>query len=181
NAIAQNRVHHAFLFTGARGVGKTSAARILAKALCCVKGPTAEPCGVCEACTEIVAGNSVDVLEIDGASNTGVDDVRTLREGVRYLPSKGRKKVYIIDEVHMLSTSAFNALLKTLEEPPEHVVFVFATTEVHKIPSTIMSRCQRFDFKLVPTARLTEHLTGILARESITCAPDALRLLARQA
>ena len=143
NAIAQNRVHHAFLFTGARGVGKTSAARILAKALSCEKGPTAEPCGVCEACTEIAAGNSVDVAEIDGASNTGVDDVRALREGVRYLPAKGRLKVYIIDEVHMLSTSAFNALLKTLEEPPPHVVFIFATTEAHKIPTTILSRCQR--------------------------------------
>jgi DNA polymerase III subunit gamma/tau len=181
NAFALGRVHHAYLFTGARGVGKTSAARILAKALCCVQGPTATPCGACDFCREIDSGQSVDVLEIDGASNTGVDDVRTLREGVRYLPSRGRKKVYIIDEVHMLSTSAFNALLKTLEEPPPHVVFVFATTEVHKIPSTIMSRCQRFDFKLVPTARLTEHLTSILARENIACAADGLRLLARQA
>jgi len=181
NAIAQNRVHHAFLFTGARGVGKTSAARILAKALCCVKGPTAEPCGVCEACTEIVAGNSVDVAEIDGASNTGVDDVRALREGVRYLPAKGRLKVYIIDEVHMLSTSAFNALLKTLEEPPPHVVFIFATTEAHKIPTTILSRCQRYDFKLIPTARLVTHLESILAAEKIAFEPDGLRLLARQA
>jgi DNA polymerase-3 subunit gamma/tau len=174
-------VHHAFLFTGARGVGKTSAARILAKALCCAQGPTATPCGVCDFCTEIASGQSVDVLEIDGASNTGVDDVRTLREGVRYLPSKGRKKVYIIDEVHMLSTSAFNALLKTLEEPPPHVVFIFATTEVHKIPSTIMSRCQRYDFKLVSTARIAEHLGSILEKERIAFEPDALRLVARQA
>jgi len=181
NAIAQNRVHHAFLFTGARGVGKTSAARILAKALSCVKGPTAEPCGVCESCVEIAAGNSVDVVEIDGASNTGVDDVRTLREGVRYLPAKGRLKIYIIDEVHMLSTSAFNALLKTLEEPPPHVVFIFATTEAHKIPTTILSRTQRYDFKLIPTGRLVEHLEGILKAESIPFEPDGLRLLARQA
>jgi DNA polymerase-3 subunit gamma/tau len=181
NAIQLGRVHHAFLFTGARGVGKTSAARILARALCCVKGPTATPCGSCDFCQEIVSGQSVDVLEIDGASHTGVDDVRTLREGVRYAPSKGRRKVYIIDEVHMLSTSAFNALLKTLEEPPAHVVFVFATTEVHKIPTTILSRCQRYDFKLVPTARLVEHLTGVLGSETIQVEPDALRLLARQA
>jgi DNA polymerase-3 subunit gamma/tau len=181
NAIALGRVHHAFLFTGARGVGKTSAARILAKALCCAQAPTATPCGVCDFCTEIASGQSVDVLEIDGASNTGVDDVRTLREGVRYLPSKGKKKVYIIDEVHMLSTSAFNALLKTLEEPPAHVVFIFATTEVHKIPSTIMSRCQRYDFKLIPTARLTEHLSQILGTEKVSFDAEGLRLLARQA
>jgi DNA polymerase-3 subunit gamma/tau len=181
NAIALGRVHHAFLFTGARGVGKTSAARILAKALCCAQGPTATPCGVCDFCTEIASGQSVDVLEIDGASNTGVDDVRQLREGVRYLPSKGQKKVYIIDEVHMLSTSAFNALLKTLEEPPPHVVFVFATTEVHKIPSTIMSRCQRYDFKLIPTARLVEHLSGILTAEKLAFDVEGLRVVARQA
>ncbi len=181
NAISAKRVHHAFLFTGARGVGKTSAARILAKALSCVNGPTATPCGACEFCREIATGQSVDVFEIDGASNTGVDDVRALREGVRYMPAKGRRKIYIIDEVHMLSTSAFNALLKTLEEPPEHVVFVFATTEVHKIPATILSRCQRYDFKLIPTAALVDHLTGILAAESIAAEPDAARLVARQA
>ncbi|HXI55713.1 MAG TPA: DNA polymerase III subunit gamma/tau, partial [Polyangia bacterium] len=181
NAIEQNRVHHAFLFTGARGVGKTSAARILAKALSCAKGPTAQPCGECEFCVEIASGRSVDVMEIDGASNTGVDDVRTLREGARYLPAKGKRKIYIIDEVHMLSTSAFNALLKTLEEPPPHVVFIFATTEVHKIPTTILSRCQRYDFKLIPTARLTEHLQSILATESIAADPEAVRLIARQA
>ncbi|MES1166320.1 MAG: DNA polymerase III subunit gamma/tau [Verrucomicrobiota bacterium] len=181
NAIEGNRVHHAFLFTGARGVGKTSAARILAKALSCAEGPTANPCGKCEACQEIVAGRSVDVVEIDGASNTGVDDVRTLREGARYMPAKGRLKIYIIDEVHMLSTSAFNALLKTLEEPPPHVVFIFATTEAHKIPTTILSRCQRYDFKLIPTARLTAHLEEILKAEAIPFAADGLRLLARQA
>ena len=181
NAIALGRVHHAFLFTGARGIGKTSAARILAKALCCEKGPTANPCGECAICKSIVSGQSVDVLEIDGASNTGVDDVRTLREGVRYLPAEARKKVYIIDEVHMLSTSAFNALLKTLEEPPPHVVFIFATTESHKIPATILSRCQRYDFKLLSTSALAAHLAQILAKEEIACEPDAVRLLAREA
>jgi len=181
NAILQNRVHHAFLFTGARGVGKTSAARILAKALACEKGPTPDPCGVCDMCVEITAGRSVDVVEIDGASNTGVDDVRVLREGVRYLPAKARRKITIIDEVHMLSTSAFNALLKTLEEPPPHAVFIFATTEVHKIPTTILSRCQRYDFKLIPTERLVKHLTGILTAEKIGFEEEALRLIARQA
>ncbi|HEX7596762.1 MAG TPA: DNA polymerase III subunit gamma/tau, partial [Polyangia bacterium] len=181
NAIAMGRVHHAFLFTGARGIGKTSAARILAKALCCAQGPTATPCGTCAICQSISSGQSVDVQEIDGASNTGVDDVRALREGVRYLPAEARKKVYIIDEVHMLSTSAFNALLKTLEEPPEHVVFIFATTEVHKIPATIMSRCQRYDFKLLSSKSLAEHLTRILSNEKIVSDPDAVRLVAREA
>ena len=181
NAINMGRVHHAFLFTGARGIGKTSAARILAKALCCARGPTATPCGTCAICQSISSGQSVDVQEIDGASNTGVDDVRALREGVRYLPAEARKKVYIIDEVHMLSTSAFNALLKTLEEPPEHVVFIFATTEVHKIPATIMSRCQRYDFKLLPSKVLADHLTRILTTEKIVFEPDAVRLVAREA
>ena len=181
NAIELGRVHHAFLFTGARGIGKTSAARILAKALCCEKGPTANPCGECAICQSIASGQSVDVLEIDGASNTGVDDVRTLREGVRYLPAEARKKVYIIDEVHMLSTSAFNALLKTLEEPPPHVVFIFATTESHKIPATILSRCQRYDFKLLSTSALATHLSQILVKENIECEPEAVRLLAREA
>jgi DNA polymerase III subunit gamma/tau len=181
NAIAQDRVHHAFLFTGARGVGKTSAARILAKALSCEKGPTAEPCGVCDFCQEIVAGRSVDVIEIDAASNTKVEETKSVLEGVRYLPARARRKVYIIDEVHMLSAHSWNALLKTLEEPPPHVVFVFATTEVHKIPATILSRCQRFDFKLIPTARLATHLEGILRAEKIDATPDAVRLIARQA
>src|SRR5580692_6940337 len=181
NAIAQNRVHHAFLFTGARGVGKTSAARILAKALCCEKGPTAEPCGVCEQCQEIASGRSVDVIEIDAASNTKVEETKSILEGVRYAPVRARRKVYIIDEVHMLSTHSFNALLKTLEEPPPHVVFIFATTEVHKIPVTILSRTQRFDFKLISTARLTAHLEGVLAAEKIAADEDAVRLVARQA
>ncbi len=181
NAIALSRVHHAFLFTGARGIGKTSAARILAKALCCEKGPTANPCGECAICRSIASGQSVDVLEIDGASNTGVDDVRALREGARYVPAEARLKVYIIDEVHMLSTSAFNALLKTLEEPPPHVVFIFATTEAHKIPATILSRCQRYDFKLLSTHALAEHLGKILTSENIAADADAVRLLAREA
>jgi DNA polymerase III subunit gamma/tau len=174
-------VHHAFLFTGARGVGKTSAARILARALCCAEGPTATPCGKCDFCQEIVSGQSVDVVEIDGASNRGVDDARTLREAARYAPSKGRKKVYIVDEVHMFTPEAFNALLKTLEEPPAHVVFILATTEVHRIPITILSRCQRYDFKLISTARLCDHLQAVLTREGIAFEPDGLRLLARQA
>jgi len=181
NAIAQNRVHHAFLFTGARGVGKTSAARILAKALSCEKGPTAEPCGVCDICQEIAGGRSVDVIEIDAASNTKVEETKAVLEGVRYLPARARRKVYIIDEVHMLSAHSWNALLKTLEEPPPHVVFVFATTEAHKIPGTILSRCQRFDFKLIPTARLAGHLDEILRTEKIDAAPEAIRLIARQA
>jgi DNA polymerase-3 subunit gamma/tau len=181
NAILGNRVHHAFLFTGARGVGKTSAARILAKALCCEKGPTPEPCGVCEQCLEIAGGRSVDVVEIDAASNTKVEETKSVLEGVRYAPARARSKVYIIDEVHMLSSHSFNALLKTLEEPPPHVVFVFATTEVHKIPVTILSRCQRFDFKLISTARLTEHLAGVLAKEQLGADEEAVRVIARQA
>jgi DNA polymerase-3 subunit gamma/tau len=181
NALATGRVHHAFVFTGARGVGKTTAARILAKALCCASGPTAEPCGRCEPCTEIRSGSAVDVIEIDGASNRGIDDVRTLRETVRYQPAKYRRKVVIVDEVHMLTTEAFNALLKTLEEPPPHVTFVFATTEPHRIPVTILSRCQRYDFKLIPTARLAAHLGEILAHEQIAVEPEALAAVAREA
>src|SRR5260221_2177497 len=181
NAFAKARVHHAFLFCGARGLGKTRAARVLAKALCCVKGPTATPCGVCDACTTITSGTAVDYFEIDGASNNGVDDIRELRDGVRYQPAQLRRKIYVIDEVHMLSTAAFNALLKTLEEPPPHVTFIFATTEVHKIPVTILSRCQRYDFKLVPAARLTAHLERILAAEQISVDRGALGLLVREA
>ncbi len=180
NAIELGRVHHAYLFTGARGVGKTSAARILAMALACEKGPTPEPCGVCDICREITAGQSVDIIEIDGASNTGVDDVRVLREGTRYAPARARRKVYIIDEVHMLSTNAFNALLKTLEEPPAHVVFILATTEVHKIPATILSRVQRHDFKLIPSGELTAHLMSVLDSEKILYDVDALRIVARE-
>jgi DNA polymerase-3 subunit gamma/tau len=181
NAIVANRLAHAFLFTGPRGVGKTSAARILAKAVNCVHGPTQTPCNHCESCKEIAEGNSIDVLEIDGASNTGVDNVRELRENVRYLPSKSRYKIYIIDEVHMLSPSAFNALLKTLEEPPPHVLFIFATTEPHKIPLTILSRCQRFDFRRIPLTMIFERLSGIAVAEGVTIDDDALMLICREA
>jgi DNA polymerase-3 subunit gamma/tau len=181
NAFAKKRVHHAFLFCGARGVGKTTAARVLARALCCEKGPTPTPCGVCVPCVTIAEGTAVDYFEIDGASNTGVDSIRELRDGIRYQPAQLRKKIYVIDEVHMLSTAAFNALLKTLEEPPPHVTFIFATTEVHKIPVTILSRCQRFDFKLVAAARLLTHLHKILAAEKIEVEAGALRLLVREA
>ena len=181
NAIAQQRVHHAFLFTGARGVGKTSMARIVARALNCEQGPTASPCGTCGMCLEILAGKSNDVLEIDGASNTGVDNVRELRENVRYLPGRGRYKLFIIDEVHMLSQAAFNALLKTLEEPPPHVKFVFATTEPHKIPITILSRCQRFDFRRVAVPVLTQHVQNILAKEGLTLGPAAVAAVVREA
>lgn len=180
NAIAGDRVHHAFLFTGARGVGKTSAARIFAKSLNCETGPGSFPCNVCPICEEITSGTSVDVLEIDGASNTGVDDVRELRESIRYLPSRARYKIFIIDEVHMLSINAFNALLKTLEEPPPHAKFIFATTEPHKIPATILSRCQRFDFRKIALAQVVEHLRGIVTQERIEISDRALALVARR-
>jgi DNA polymerase-3 subunit gamma/tau len=146
NAIASDRVAHAFLFTGVRGVGKTTSARILAKALNCERGPTAEPCNVCDACVQITQGSDLDVLEIDGASNNSVEDVRRLQESIPFRPARGRYKIVIVDEVHMLSSGAFNAFLKTLEEPPAHVKFIFATTESHKVPVTIRSRCQRYDF-----------------------------------
>ncbi|TWJ16584.1 DNA polymerase III subunit gamma/tau [Geobacter argillaceus] len=180
NAIETGRIAHAFLFTGARGVGKTSSARIFAKALNCEMGPTPRPCNVCPSCTEITAGNSVDVFEIDGASNTGVDDIRELRENVKYLPSRSRYKIFIIDEVHMLSTSAFNALLKTLEEPPAHIKFIFATTEPHKLPITILSRCQRFDFKRIPLATIVDRLRHIVDREGIAVSDEALTVVARK-
>ncbi|MEK6608436.1 MAG: DNA polymerase III subunit gamma/tau [Myxococcota bacterium] len=179
NALAQGRVHHAYLLCGSRGVGKTTTARVLAKALNCDSGPTPEPCGKCVSCEEIRAGTAVDVIEIDGASHTGVDDVRELCESVRYMPARGRRKIYIIDEVHMFSPSAFNALLKTLEEPPPHVVFVFATTEPHKLPATILSRCQRFDFRRLTDARLREHLRAIVLREGLRVDDGGLSLIAR--
>ncbi|MGA7826214.1 MAG: DNA polymerase III subunit gamma/tau [Geobacteraceae bacterium] len=180
NAIESGRVAHAFLFTGARGVGKTSAARILAKALQCENGPALEPCNVCPACLEITAGNSVDVFEIDGASNTGVEDIRELRENIKYLPSRCRFKIFIIDEVHMLSTSAFNALLKTLEEPPPHVKFIFATTEPHKVPITILSRCQRFDFKRIPLPKIVKLLRTIVDEEKVAVSDASLTAIARK-
>ncbi len=181
NAIELDRVAHALLFTGSRGVGKTSCARILAKALNCVNGPTTEPCGECPACVEISTGTSVDVFEIDGASNNSVEQIREIRESVKFLPTRGKRKMYIIDEVHMLSTSAFNALLKTLEEPPAHVLFVFATTEPHKIPDTIISRCQRYDFKRIPEREIVEHLSRIAGAEGIDVEQAALHHIAREA
>jgi DNA polymerase III subunit gamma/tau len=181
NAVAQNRLAHAYLFVGPRGVGKTSTARILAKSLNCVNGPTVTPCGECDNCREIAAGNSLDVIEIDGASNNSVDDVRQLRENVRYAPAKGRYKIYLIDEVHMLSSAAFNALLKTLEEPPEHVKFVFATTEPQKVLPTILSRCQRFDLHRIPANLIAKHLQFIAGKETITLEPAAAHAIARGA
>lgn len=180
NAIASNRVHHAYLFCGARGIGKTSLARIFAKALNCVKGPTATPCQICPICLEITGGSSLDVREIDGASNTSVEDVREIREQLKYLPASAKYKIYIIDEVHMLSNNAFNALLKTLEEPPPHVIFMFATTESHKIPATILSRCQRFDLRRIPNDQVFEKLKEICEAEKINPSEDALRLIVRE-
>ncbi len=181
NAVAQNRLAHAYLFVGPRGVGKTSTARILAKSLNCVKGPTVTPCGVCDNCREIAAGNSLDVIEIDGASNNSVEDVRQLRDNVRYAPAKGRYKIYLIDEVHMLSQAAFNALLKTLEEPPPHVKFIFATTEPQKVLPTILSRCQRFDLHRIPANLIAQHLQFIAGKEKITLEPAAAHAIARGA
>ena len=181
NAVAQNRLAHAYLFVGPRGVGKTSTARILAKSLNCVKGPTVTPCGKCDNCREIAAGNSLDVIEIDGASNNSVEDIRQLRENVRYAPAKGRYKIYLIDEVHMLSPAAFNELLKTLDEPPEHLKFIFATTEPQKVLPTILSRCQRFDLHRIPANLIAKHLQFIAGKEKITLEAAAAHAIARGA
>ncbi len=181
NAIVSNRVGHAYLFTGARGTGKTSTARIFAKALNCVNGPTVDPCNKCDSCQSISTGDDVDVLEIDGASNRGIDDIRGLRQNVNVRPSRSRFKIYIIDEVHMLSREAFNALLKTLEEPPEHVKFIFCTTEATKIPITILSRCQRFDFAGISTRSIFDRLRQIVEAEGVQAEDEALEVLARRA
>ena len=179
NAVTTKRIAQAYLFSGTRGVGKTTVARILAKALNCEHGPTGTPCGTCVNCTEIAQGHSVDVIEIDGASNTSVDDVREIRENVKFSPFKGTYRVYIIDEVHMLSNSAFNALLKTLEEPPSHVVFIFATTEIHKIPATILSRCQHYNFRRIAKTEIIERLRHVAVQDSIVVEDRSLAALAR--
>jgi DNA polymerase-3 subunit gamma/tau len=179
NAITTKRIAQAYLFSGTRGVGKTTVARLLAKALNCEQGPTGTPCGRCVSCTEIAQGHSVDVIEIDGASNTSVDDVREIRENVKFTPFKGTYRVYIIDEVHMLSNSAFNALLKTLEEPPSHVVFIFATTEIHKIPATILSRCQHYDFRRIGKAEIIARLRHVAEQDGISLEERSLAVLAR--
>jgi DNA polymerase III subunit gamma/tau len=179
NAMTTKRIAQAYLFSGTRGVGKTTVARLLAKALNCEQGPTGMPCGTCVSCTEIAQGHSVDVMEIDGASNTSVDDVREIRENVKFTPFKGTYRVYIIDEVHMLSNSAFNALLKTLEEPPSHVVFIFATTEIHKIPATILSRCQHYNFRRIGKAEITARLRHVAEQDGISIEERSLAVLAR--
>ena len=187
NAIAQNRVAHAFLFTGVRGVGKTTSARILAKCLNCLgadgkaTGPTSKPCQTCAACTEIAAGVDMDVQEIDAASYNGIDEVRRLQEGLAFRPARDRYKIYIVDEVHMLSNAAWNAFLKTLEEPPPHVKFIFATTEVHKVPVTILSRCQRYDFKLVSARQIGARLKEVVGKENLAADDAAINVLAREA
>ncbi len=180
NAVKKESFMHAYLFCGPRGTGKTSTAKILAKAINCLDPQEGEPCGICPACQRLAKGESLDVLEIDAASNRGIDEIRDLRERVKYAPAQEKYKVYIIDEVHMLTGEAFNALLKTLEEPPAHVVFILATTEPHKIPLTVLSRCQRFDFRRIPTVDIAAHLAGIAQQERIEVTPEALALIARK-
>lgn len=181
NAAAQGKIAHAYLFCGPRGTGKTSAAQIMSRAVNCLDPVDNEPCGKCEACKRILAGNSLDILEIDAASNRGIDEMRELRERVKYTPAQEKYKVYIIDEVHMLTTEAFNALLKTLEEPPSHVIFILATTEPHKVPVTVISRCQRFDFHRIGQNAIINHLANICQKEEIEATEDALELIARRA
>ena len=186
NAIKNNRLHHAYILTGIRGIGKTTTARIIAKALNCTGkdgqgGPTIRPCGVCENCQAIAAGRHIDVMELDAASRTGVDDIREILDGVRYKPTNARYKIYIIDEVHMLSKNAFNALLKTLEEPPSHVKFIFATTEIRKVPITVLSRCQRFDLQRLSIENLMTLFTRILEKEQIAADNEALQIIAKAA
>ncbi len=181
NAIETGRIAHAFMLTGVRGVGKTTTARIIARALNCAEGPTTTPCGVCEQCVSIAQDRNMDVLEVDAASRTGVDDIREIIDSVQYAPTGARYKIFIIDEVHMLSKSAFNALLKTLEEPPPHVKFVFATTEIRKVPVTVLSRCQRFDLKRIGADVLAEYFTTLIGLEKATAEPEAVSLIARAA
>ncbi len=181
NAIVKKRIGHAYLFSGTRGVGKTTTARILAKALNCANGPTPEPCLECENCKEIEAGSSMDVIEIDGASNTGIDNIRELRENAQFTPSKSTYKIYIIDEVHQISKAAFNALLKTLEEPPPHVKFIFATTELVKVPETILSRCQSFEYRSISVKDISDQLKMIAEHENINITAGAIELLSRRA
>src|SRR5947208_5633134 len=178
NAIESNRLAHGYIFSGQRGTGKTTVARILARCLNCVQGPTTKPCGVCASCIEIAAGSSVDVIEIDAASNRGINEMRELRENVRYQPARDRYKIFIIDEAHQITNEAFNALLKTIEEPPEWAVFVLCTTEAHKIPATIASRCQHFSFRSVDFEELTARMAWICTQEGITADTETLAVIA---